>query len=214
VQRDLSRLRAQVVAAHFESAVVPATLIDERVNAKGKLIRNEYPLAAASIDLGLHPGHHVIVVRSSQGDSRFVADLVSGGKVAHKFEAPERPLVAKPKPHGSGTQRIAAAATAGAGVVALGVGGFLGLSAKQRYSESDPYCRGSLCDPQGLEIIEDARSRGNVATIVVGVGALALAAGAVLWFTAPTAGSGKEGVGGDGIRIGLGPSGLVVGRNW
>jgi len=99
------------------------------------------------------------------------------------------PADAAPSSGSSGsTQRVVGAIVAGVGVVGLGVGGILGLGAKSKYNDSLENCQTAspnLCNPTGLTQRDDARSAGNVATVVVGVGAAALVAGGILWLTAP-----------------------------
>jgi serine/threonine-protein kinase len=74
------------------------------------------------------------------------------------------------------------------GLAALGGGVALGLSAKGQYDDV-PCTQGSSpptgCTPAEEERISDARSRGNLGTIVGGVGVAALLGGAVLYLTAP-----------------------------
>lgn len=74
-----------------------------------------------------------------------------------------------------------------AGIVGLGAGIGLGVSAKGQYDDvpctaTDPP---TGCTPDEESRIDKARSRGNLGTIVGGVGIAALAAGAVLYLTAP-----------------------------
>ncbi len=78
-------------------------------------------------------------------------------------------------------QRYWAVGVGGAGIVAMGVGGILGLTAKSMYTEAEGE-KGSA----RVQGSQDAVSRGNVATVVVGVGAALAATGVVLWFTAPS----------------------------
>jgi hypothetical protein len=101
-------------------------------------------------------------------------------------------------PGSGGTQRVIGAVVAGVGVVGLGVGAVFAILAKSKYNESkengqcpnDP----NICSATGVSERDTARSDGNVATVALSVGAAALVAGGVLWFTAahgprPTSGS-------------------------
>jgi serine/threonine-protein kinase len=101
--------------------------------------------------------------------------------------APPPPAEAPPA-QGWSTQKTAGLVVAGAGVVGLGVGSVLALGAKSHYGDSSAYCEGNLCTQQGLDIRSEARSSGTVATVVGGIGLLALGTGAVLFFTAPSSG--------------------------
>jgi hypothetical protein len=78
-------------------------------------------------------------------------------------------------------QRIAAVATAGAGVLALGAGGILGVAAKSTFATAQSESGAARVSDSG-----NAVSGGNVATGVVVAGAVLAAGGIVLWLTAPT----------------------------
>ncbi len=76
--------------------------------------------------------------------------------------------------------------TGGVGVVLIGVGAIVGLSSKSAYSEAkDAHCGTGICDAEGKQLTDDARSRAGTATIVVGIGAALAVTGTVLWLTAP-----------------------------
>ncbi len=100
-------------------------------------------------------------------------------------------LEPQPEVSGSsgGTQRVVAVVIAGVGVVGLGLGTAFAISAKSKYNDSlehgqcpnDP----NICDATGVSQRNDAISAGNVATVAFGVGAAALVAGGILWFSAP-----------------------------
>jgi hypothetical protein len=83
---------------------------------------------------------------------------------------------------GVGAQRVAGAVTAGAGVVAIGVGGVFALGAKAKWNQANA--------ESGVARRDDSASavrQGNVATGVVIGGAVLAVAGIVLWFAAPRA---------------------------
>lgn len=92
-----------------------------------------------------------------------------------------------PRTPASSRTRIAIGLAA-AGVVGLGAGVGLGLSARSRYDDVPCTRNGSPpmgCSAAETSRIDDARARGNLGTIVGGVGLGALAAGVVLYVTAP-----------------------------
>jgi len=116
-------------------------------------------------------------------------------------------------PKSSGWMSIAGLATAGAGVVALGVGGYLALDAKGDYSDAMKACGGPDgldCPPGPYADAQDARKQGDTATIVMSIGAVVLAGGAALWFLAPKAKSEKASVSLRIDRVGVGPSGAMI----
>ena len=87
----------------------------------------------------------------------------------------------------STTERVAAIALGGVGIVGLGVGGFFGLSAQSSYSESSSLCN-AHCSEHGTELRANAKTKALVSTIATGAGAAAVIAAAVLWFNAPQGG--------------------------
>jgi len=100
--------------------------------------------------------------------------------------------VVAPPPDPGKTRKLIGLGVGGAGVIAVGVSSYLTLSARSKYNDAiAQHCGGSktMCDDTGLAITRDARSQANVATIVFGVGAAAVAGGVVLYLTAPKAGA-------------------------
>jgi hypothetical protein len=91
---------------------------------------------------------------------------------------------------GWGTQKTVAVVVGAAGVVGLAIGTVFGLSAKSSNDEAQQNCRTStLCTAKGLSLTSDAKNAATVSTIAFAVGGAAVAAGAVLWLTAPHASS-------------------------
>lgn len=87
------------------------------------------------------------------------------------------------------SQRTWGLVLGGAGVVGLAVGGVFALQAASKNDESKEHCLPNdpnLCTEEGAALRDDARSAGNVATIVGGIGLALAATGAVLYFTAPS----------------------------
>lgn len=86
-------------------------------------------------------------------------------------------------------QRTWALISAGAGVIGLGIGTALVISAKNAYSDANRYCDASnrCTDPTGVSLRDTAISRADLANIPLGIGLAGLGLGAVLWSTAPSA---------------------------
>jgi hypothetical protein len=82
---------------------------------------------------------------------------------------------------------ILGAGAAGVGVAAVGIGGFLGLSAKSDYDSVA--CAPAGCTQHAFDVRNDARSKGDAATRVMGIGAAGAVAGLLLWWLAPGAGT-------------------------
>jgi serine/threonine-protein kinase len=77
----------------------------------------------------------------------------------------------------------------GVGAVGLGVSTFFGFRARSKYQDSKQHCLSSdenQCEPQGIELRDEARTSGNVATISGLFGLAAVTAGAIVYFTAPS----------------------------
>jgi hypothetical protein len=108
-------------------------------------------------------------------------------------------------PHHSSSQRPIALGIAAAGVVGVGLGTFFGLSASSTWKDAKSGCTDYPfhCTQQGLDQHDSARSKATVSTVAFIAGGVALATGAVLWFTA---GSGDQ-----KTALGVGP-GLVSAR--
>ena len=101
------------------------------------------------------------------------------------------------EPHTLGAQRVAALLTGAVGVAGLVAGTAFGLASQSKGSEADDHCAGSMCrDQAGVDLRADAKRAGNLSTAGFIVGALGLAGGAALWFTASDhAGRARIGVG-------------------
>jgi tetratricopeptide (TPR) repeat protein len=101
---------------------------------------------------------------------------------------------AKPREHepppptrsGLGGQRVAALVVGGAGLIGTAVGGYFAVRAQATYKAAD--CdQFNACSPQGLADRNLAFVRARNATYATTGGLVALAAGVVLWITAPSA---------------------------
>ncbi len=116
-----------------------------------------------------------------------------------------RPVVAPPDA-GTGAlrwsgQRTAALISGGLGLVAAGCSVVFGLRARADWNDAQTRCPGGLCASQrDVDLGDDARTKANVATVLGGLGLAGIAAGAVLWITAPS-GTGRAGY----VGLGAGP---------
>lgn len=116
------------------------------------------------------------------------------------------PPTADTTSHGMGTQKTLALVLGGAGVVGLGVGAVFGIISSSKHGTAEDHCSSEggqyLCDAEGVDAANSARSAGNVSTIAFIAGGVLLGAGAALWFTAPSAT--------DSVRVGVAPNGVRV----
>lgn len=104
---------------------------------------------------------------------------------------PAEPVDGEPAPR-SRTRSYAALGVGAAGVVAVGVGLVFGNQARSSDREARALCGDDLTCPaadfdRGKQLVSDARSSATISTIAVIGGAAALAAGAILYITAPRA---------------------------
>lgn len=95
-------------------------------------------------------------------------------------------------------------AVAAAGVIAVGVGGGLALGAKSQYDSVAAQCPAQGCTQNGYDTRNDARSRADVATVVMAVGAAVAAGGVVLWLLEPS----------QRTSVAIGPGTVRVGASW
>jgi hypothetical protein len=106
---------------------------------------------------------------------------------------------------GSGsTQKTLGIVAAGAGLVAVGIGAAFGLTASSKWGDAKPRCSNGECDAEGVALAEDAKSAGNMSTVMFIVGGALVAGGAVLFFTAPSPASGGS------LNAGVTPTGAFV----
>jgi hypothetical protein len=109
---------------------------------------------------------------------------ISLAPVTATAPAPLEPPPATERGAGLPPLRVAALVTAGAGVIALGVGSALGLEAMSQ--KSDAHCAGTTCpDATSAATLQDAKSQASWATASFVAGGTLLAAGVTLWILAP-----------------------------
>jgi hypothetical protein len=84
------------------------------------------------------------------------------------------------------TQRWLALGAGALGLAAIGVGSFFGIRAIDRQNTAEDLCPNvNRCNPRAFAVSEEAEADGRLATYLIGGGAVALGAGAVLFVTAP-----------------------------
>lgn len=93
-----------------------------------------------------------------------------------------------PAPSNAGSsQRTAGLIVGGAGVLVAGIGTYFGIHASSLWSSAHTACPGDKCT-RATDVTkgQDAGSAADTASVLLGVGAVAVIAGVVLYFTAPT----------------------------
>jgi hypothetical protein len=160
------------------------------------------------------PGEHVVA--ASAANKRAWSTTVSVGATADRIsvavpilpdepvaaELPTPPLTPAPAPvatlttstttsrtdsNPGATQRTIAIVTAAVGVVGIATGTVFGIKTASTWSDAKADCHPyPHCSDAGRKLSQDAQSSGTISTVAFIVGGLGIAAGAVLWFTAPS----------------------------
>jgi hypothetical protein len=108
------------------------------------------------------------------------------------------------------TQKVLGLVAVGLGVVGLGVGGVFGVLAMSKKSDAQSACPNLCSDQGGVDKWNDAVTAGNVSTAAFIAGGVLVAAGAVLWITAPSSSTGD----GPSVGLGMAPGGMQVTGRW
>lgn len=201
----LPRLRIRLSAQHAASA--PADLVIER---------NGTPVPAAMLDTAVYvdagdsrvvataPGRQPfsVTVTLSQAEERTIEIPV----LAPVAEAPARTSASNGDARDLGAapagttdshgepgrgRRVAGLITGGAGLAVLALGIGVGVDAAATWDEAfeSGACNPMtlVCTPEGQARTDTARTRARASNVLVGTGIVAIAAGAILYATAPSA---------------------------
>jgi hypothetical protein len=193
------------------------------IKRDGTLVGKPMWGSGVPVDPGKHavtasaPGHATwsgsIDVPSQPGNTELAVPALSKSAEPAAAQA-ETPGAPNPTSAGSG-RRLAGLVVGGAGVVALGVGTVLALGAKSKFNDTASLCNGNLCTEEGASMRHDAVRSGNIATIVGAVGIAAMATGAVLYLTAPSAQpASAAGQGRFRTVLAVGPGSVALGGTW
>jgi hypothetical protein len=150
--------------------------------------------ATFDVETPIDPGKHTFEA-SADGYHTWSQEVDVGTEGVARVEVPALKEAPKPKlssldpaeeaRRARKTRRTIAFVVGGVGVAGLATSIALGLAAKSKWDDAQPYCVDNVCDPMGAQINSDARGLADTATIVAGVGAAALVTGVVLYLTAP-----------------------------
>jgi hypothetical protein len=172
----------------------------------------EIPEAAWGTALPLDSGEHTVEA-SAPGKQTWKATVRIGATPGTTTTAvPVLEAAATPEAQGGagaapfwGPRRIAGLSVGGAGIVSIAVGAILGvLSGKQlSLAKSEGNCNAALtiCNQTGLDMDASAKTLAHGSTATFVIGGAAVAAGVVLWATAPSAGAAPT----SGVRVTVGP---------
>jgi hypothetical protein len=190
LEREIEEEQAQMPRLKIELSAPPAdlTLLLDGVRLEAK----------PGEEVGISAGEHQLEALAD-GYETWKGPLVVGLPGVYPVHIPLRPLPSEPEPipvrepvvreapapADDSTQRIAGVAVGTAGLAAAGLAVFFGVRTLVLLRDSDEFCNGGVCtDQRGVDLINDA-GRSQTAGIVLGIaGALAVAGGGALYFTA------------------------------
>ena len=162
-----------------------------QVEFNGKLIDLDNPPEDEYVDPG---AYHIVARANGCSEYRLEIKAIAGQQpvMIPKLNCASGAQVVEKQPmpptSGSRPRRIAGLVLGAVGAVAMATGAGLGWSARSRWHSTfdDGQCNRAtlICTQTGHERTNDARSRGNLASIAVGAGAAVALAGALLWLTA------------------------------
>ncbi len=209
--RDEAQGLAAALLPRIPSLVFKVSGAPAGANVRIVLDGRELPSSASR---KVNPGRHAVLAKASglpdvtlevhleESETREVPLVFGTAAPAPGPPAATEPVgsppVSPPPPPGAGRTTDAPRSgghtgtigliTLGGGVLVMGVGGVIGLSASSKYHDAkDAHCNGDVCSAEGKQSTDDARGLAAVGTIVFGVGAVVAVGGALLWLTAPRA---------------------------
>lgn len=159
-----------------------------------KLDDKPFPIAELGKEQRVDPGPHLIeyMFNKAPRTRKLTIEKGASTEVELEFGPPKGPD-GKPLPEPDTStprnwRKISGIVSGSAGIVGLGVASVLTLTARSSYKDAlAAHCMGAtnMCNAEGLQITADAKSRANVATVISIISGVALAAGVVLYVTAP-----------------------------
>ena len=99
---------------------------------------------------------------------------------------PEKPPAPPPQESGSPALRVVGWLLVGVGVAAVGTGVYFAVQAKSKDSDAAAFCDARGCDAPGVDLGQDAKSAGDVATVAMIAGAALVAGGIAALIVAKT----------------------------
>jgi hypothetical protein len=180
IARDVATLRAGLVRVVLTVDATGATAIDKRLPVRGESITNLYGPANGRIEIGLRPGHHVIVVKAGgETIDSWEFDAKPGAVLSRPFT---RKQAAEPPRRSSPWLPWVVTSVGGA---ALATGGVLGVITLGKVNSIGSHCPNNQC-PSAYSLQpaqEDARRFIRLTdTFLIGGGVVAATGlGLVLW---------------------------------
>lgn len=189
--------------AALEPRLSRLTIAPSPADAQKKSLRisrdgSDVPPPAWGVAVPVDPGKHVVeasldgaVVFHAEVEVGPTADtktvtVVLGERAAPPPTPSPSPAAIEAPPPSTDTRKVVTWTVGGAGVVALGVGTFLGIRALAEESDSDAGCPAGRCTSAAVDANERAKSLADAATVTIAVGAAAVTVAVILWATQPS----------------------------
>lgn len=221
LERDLLLLNGNAASVTVTSDIADLEIVDAR--AGSSVPPQTYRLDGGSLTLRLRAGSHALTATSQGRSLRWEVTLSPGRTEEHRFEfaaapapapaaaappaaapATAVPVVATssqprdtaPRQSG-GTVRTLGYLVAGAGVITLGAGAFMGISAKSMEKDARNDCKtlpvlGFSCAESSRDDFEKAQQKARTANVLYVVGGVAAAGGlAMIIFGGPKRAQGQ-----------------------
>lgn len=185
IQRDLATLsstiaRVKITVKHSANAF---SLVDVRVQTRGPVVENTYPMEGRELTLRVRPGRHRFKVKTDNAESLVVEALIEPGTdTAHviTFPAPRAasPVVVKESPSYAGPVILGVT-----GVLAIGGGVVTGLLARGKQRDIEGSCPNDVC-PTTYDLDGERDKAKTYGTVADGafIGGGVLIAGAAVWY--------------------------------
>jgi hypothetical protein len=193
IERDLATLRVQLVRLHLDLRASGGSVVDERMDGRGSRIVNRYLGTQRTLDLGVHPGHHVITVQVGSQQARWEVDLPPGTAVNHTFDIAEPTAQVtneRTAPAPPAALRVTMFGALGLGVAGLGVGTLFAVQSHNKRSRVDALCPNDRCPVEKTDEIADlqaqASAAGKIAAASLVAGGVGIAAAGALFFVTRT----------------------------
>jgi hypothetical protein len=202
-----ARQQAAVIAASLDARIPKVAVAG--LPSGAEVLLDGKPMGATDSGAwrGVDPGTHALLVRLAgktctsvhltlgEGEERTIdlhdvaascpADAAPAPAPAPAPTPAPAPAPAPPDQDDGHAWRIGGIAIGAAGLVAIGVGTVIAITAKHDYDSAAYECPAAGCNQDGFNARNDARSRGDIATGVIVGGAVAVVGGVVMWWLAP-----------------------------
>jgi hypothetical protein len=193
-RQAFARDRAAALAGKLSKLTIKMS-VEARAIPGIQVRRDSLVLDPAVLDIAapVDPGPH-FVEASAPGRKAWAAKVDVGANAAQEsVEVPplavdedgQSAKAASGERASGSTQRTLALVAGGVGVVGIGIGSVLGVLAMSKWSDAKAGCDDTGCASTNVSDGESARTLANISTVGFILGALGLAGGAYLWFTAP-----------------------------